>query len=57
MEPGPSTVRPDVDLTSLVERLRKRDLHYGVVTTPEGKLMGVVRRSAAEQRLEETATD
>jgi CBS-domain-containing membrane protein len=57
MEPGPSTVRPDVDLTSLVERLHKRDLHYGIVTTPEGKLMGVLRRSAAEQRLQETATN
>lgn len=45
MEGGPSTVRADTSLEELVERLAKRDLKTAVVTTPEGRLMGVVRRS------------
>jgi Mg/Co/Ni transporter MgtE len=48
MEPGPSTVRPDSDLGSLVERLRKRELKTAVVTTPDGRLVGVLRRAHAE---------
>ena len=48
MEAGPSTVRPDSDLRSLVERLRKRGLEYAIVTLPNGKLIGVLRRSDAE---------
>jgi CBS-domain-containing membrane protein len=50
MAAGPSTVRPDVELPELVERLRKRDFHYAIVTLPEGKLVGIVRRTEAEQR-------
>jgi rhodanese-related sulfurtransferase/CBS domain-containing protein len=52
MEAGPSTVRPDIKLEDLVERLRKRDFHYAVVTEPTGRLIGVVRRSEAEARVE-----
>jgi CBS-domain-containing membrane protein len=48
MEAGPGTVRPDGHLTSLVERLRDRKLRYAVVTTPDGRLVGVARRSDAE---------
>jgi predicted transcriptional regulator len=48
MEEGPSTVRPDTEAGGLVERLRDRDLQTAVVTTPEGRLMGVVRRSDLE---------
>ncbi len=51
MEGGPSTVRADTSLEKLVDRLAKRDLKTAVVTTPEGKLMGVVRRSDAEGKL------
>jgi Mg/Co/Ni transporter MgtE len=51
MEPGPSTVRPDSDLRSLIERLRKRDLKTAVMTTPDGKLVGVLRRADAEGAL------
>lgn len=46
MEPGPSTVRADLPPDELRERLDKRGLSYGVVTTPDGKLIGVVPRSA-----------
>jgi CBS domain-containing protein len=44
MEPGPSTVRPDVPAAELAERLAQRDLRTAIVTTPEGRLLGVVRR-------------
>jgi CBS domain-containing protein len=49
MEPGPSTVRPDSAPSKLAERLRSRDLRTAVVTTPEGILIGVVRREDLEQ--------
>ena len=45
MEEGPSTVRPDKSAPELAEQLRDRDLNTAVVTTPEGRLLGVVRRS------------
>jgi predicted transcriptional regulator len=51
MEPGPSTVRPDKPLAEIVVRLRERDLQTAVVTTPEGRLLGVLRRSDGESRL------
>jgi CBS-domain-containing membrane protein len=51
MEAGPSTVRPDRPLAELAERLRRRGLHTAVVTAPDGKLLGVVRRADMEARL------
>jgi Mg/Co/Ni transporter MgtE len=45
MESGPSTVRPDLLAEELAGRLRERDLKTAVVSTPEGVLIGVVRRS------------
>jgi len=44
MSPGPSTVRPDLDVDELRERLDKRELRTAIVSTPEGRLMGVVMR-------------
>lgn len=44
MDSGPSTVRADTPLDDLRDRLDKRGLTTAVVTTPEGVLMGVVRR-------------
>jgi len=44
MEPGPATVRADTSLNTLRERLDERDLTTAVVTTPEGVLMGMIRR-------------
>ena len=46
MNPGPSTVRADLSVDELRERLDKRDLKTAIVSTPEGKLIGVVTRSA-----------
>ena len=48
MSPGPSTVRPDMAADELRERLTDRDLKTAVVSTPEGKLIGVVKRSSLE---------
>jgi predicted transcriptional regulator len=52
MEAGPSTVRRDEELGTLVARLREGDLNYALVSTPDGELVGVLRRSDAEARLE-----
>ena len=46
MEPGPSTVRPDVETAQLATRLAERDLGSAIVTTPDGQLVGVVQRDA-----------
>ena len=54
MEPGPSTVRADSKLEKLAARMRQHNLHAMVVTTPEGRLLGVVRRDDAERRLAES---
>ena len=45
MEAGPSTVRADLSPEELRERLDKNDLRFAVVTTPEGRLIGVVARA------------
>ena len=48
METGPSTIRPDRELGALVKRLDERGLMFAIVTDPDGRLAGVVRRSEAE---------
>jgi predicted transcriptional regulator len=48
MEPGPSTVRADLPVDELVKRMRRRDLRTLLVTTPQGRLLGVVRRQDVE---------
>lgn len=49
MEAGPSTVRADTPPAELAERLARRDLTSAVITDPEGRLMGIVRRADLEQ--------
>jgi len=46
MEPGPSTVRADTAVKELRERLDKEGLRTAIVSTPEGRLIGVVLREA-----------
>lgn len=48
IEPGPSTVRAHVEAGELARRLRERDLRTAVVTAPDGRLLGVVRREQLE---------
>ena len=44
MSDGPRTIRPDVPLTELLERLERQDLRSAIVTTSDGKLVGVIQR-------------
>jgi CBS domain-containing protein len=45
MEPGPSTVRADTEPARLRERLERANLTTAVVSDPDGRLLGVVRRT------------
>jgi Mg/Co/Ni transporter MgtE len=45
MTEGPSTVRPSIGTDALLDRMRERDLTSLLVTTPDGKLVGLARRS------------
>jgi CBS domain-containing protein len=51
MEAGPSTVRPDRSLQELVNVMRDKNLTVMLVTTPEGRLLGVLPRRLAEHTL------
>ena len=51
MEAGPSTDRPDAMLDGLVDRMRLHGTVSTVVTTPEGRLLGVLYREDAERLL------
>ena len=44
MEAGPSTVRPDKGAAALAKRLDERQLRWAIVTDPEGRLLGIVKR-------------
>jgi CBS domain-containing protein len=48
MGPGPSTVRPSIGTDALLERIRRRNLTSFLVTTPDGRLVGLVRRDDLE---------
>ncbi len=52
MEPGPTTVRADEELTGLVHRMQLAGVASIVVTEPSGKLIGIMYRSDAQQLLE-----
>lgn len=51
MESGPATIRPDNPLAQLVPRLQEKHVHRIIVTTPDGRLVGVVERVTAERTL------
>ncbi len=51
MTEGPSTVRPSIGLDALLKRMQENNLTSWLVTTADGKLVGLVLRSAAEERL------
>jgi CBS domain-containing protein len=44
MSPGPSTVRPSLPMEELERRMEERKLTSYLVTTSDGKLVGIVRR-------------
>jgi Mg/Co/Ni transporter MgtE len=43
MRPGPATVRADEPLNELLDRMAKHRIEAMIVTTPEGRLLGVIR--------------
>jgi CBS domain-containing protein len=49
MEPGPATVRAHEPLAPLLERMARRHVGEMIVTTPEGVLLGIVRRTREER--------
>ncbi len=53
MESGPTTTRPGDPLDAIKERLQNRRVGGMLVTTPEGRLVGLLYREDAEQRLGE----
>jgi CBS domain-containing protein len=55
MTDGPSTVRPSIGAAALVERMRRRDLTSFLVTTPDGRLVGLVLRDDAEVAVRDQA--
>jgi CBS domain-containing protein len=51
MTPGPSTIRPSARLKDVVERMRRQNLTNLPVTTPDGRLLGLLTRPDAEAAL------
>jgi CBS domain-containing protein len=49
MEPGPTTVRAHEPLGPLLERMTRQNIDGMIVTTPEGELLGLVRRNQGER--------
>ncbi len=56
MESGPTTTRPDDPLEAITERLQGRRVGSIVVTTSDGRLVGILYREDAEQRLNQAAS-
>jgi Mg/Co/Ni transporter MgtE len=52
MRPGPKTFRPNVTLQELLKSMRDHEIQTNsLVTTAEGKLLGVISRADAEATL------
>ena len=49
MEPGPTTVRAHEPLAPLLERMARHRVDEIIVTTPDGELLGTVRRPKEDQ--------
>ena len=49
MQPGPATVRANEPLDELLSRMAEHHVPTMIVTTPEGQLLGVVRRTDEER--------
>jgi CBS domain-containing protein len=48
MAPGPSTIRPSARPEKIARRMRLQDLADLLVTTPDGRLLGIVSRGDVE---------
>lgn len=51
MESGPTTIRPDTMLDAITTRLRERRVASIIVSTSDGRLVGILYREDAERRL------
>ena len=49
MTPGPSTIRPSARLDAVSERMQRQNLTTLPVTTPDGRLIGLITRGDVEQ--------
>ena len=49
MEPGPKTFRPHRSPAGVARELAEKDLRWGIVSTPEGELIGVAARRELEE--------
>ncbi len=47
MDPGPTTIRPKTPLSDIEARLRERKVSSVIVTTSDGRLIGVLERDHA----------
>ena len=54
MSAGPGTIRPNVELATITQRLRDKNLSSALVTRSDGTLVGLLRRTDAEQALGNT---
>jgi CBS domain-containing protein len=53
MHPSPQTFRPDVPVDEPVEYMERRHFEETLVTTPEGRLLGIARIDAPRRLLAE----
>ena len=53
MQPGPSTIRPDLDLGAVAKTLRDGNVQSTLVTNQEGRLIGTVYLEDVERKLAE----
>ena len=51
MESGPSTIRPDMHLRSMLKRMIDRNVGSVLMTTSDGALIGVLYREDAERQV------
>jgi len=51
MRPGTSTFRPNVSATEMLRYMDRRHHDTSLVTTPDGRLVGLVRREDVERSL------
>ena len=49
MTPGPSTIRPSARLDAVAERMQRQSLTTLPVTTPDGRLVGLITRGDVER--------
>jgi CBS domain-containing protein len=48
-EPGPKTFRPHTSAENVARQLAEKDLRWAILTTPEGRLLGVASRDDLER--------